>query len=101
LPAPLGSDIPVPVESTERAVDTHSSDTLLAISNLVPNSEEPCAPPSPPDPVAGSSRTFSRWESAGLDTCGLAHKQQRLTEEGASAATIRVMTESTLATTRQ
>ncbi|KAF9118169.1 hypothetical protein BG015_006723, partial [Linnemannia schmuckeri] len=36
-----------------------------------------------------------------LDTCSLAHQRQRLTEEGASAATVKVMTESTLAKTRK
>ncbi|KFH63564.1 hypothetical protein MVEG_10973 [Podila verticillata NRRL 6337] len=97
----LGTDFTVLDENTERAVDTHSGDPLLAVSNMVPNSEEPSTAPTTLNPIAGSSRTFSRWDSARLDTGSMAHQRQRLTKEGASAATVKVMTESTLASTRQ
>ena len=66
---------------------------------MVSDPTEPCTPPSSPDPAAGSSRLFSRRNSARLDTCSLAHQRQRLTEEGASAATVKVITESTLTKT--
>ncbi|KAF9898184.1 hypothetical protein EC991_000658, partial [Linnemannia zychae] len=85
----MGPHLTVPSEDSERAIDTHSDYPLLAISDMVPNSEEPCTAPSSPDPATGSSRLFSRRDSVGLDTGSLAHQRQRLTEEGASVATVK------------
>ncbi|KAF9119495.1 hypothetical protein BGW39_000269, partial [Mortierella sp. 14UC] len=97
----MGPHLTMPGESTEGAVAIHSGDPSLAVSDMVPDSEEPGTSSTTPDPTAGSSRLFCRWESAGLDTCSLAYQRQWLTEEGASAATVKVMTESTLAKTRK
>ncbi|KAG0354124.1 hypothetical protein BGX24_007030 [Mortierella sp. AD032] len=97
----LGPHLTMSCEGTERAVDTHSSDPLLAISDLVPDSEEPRPLSSAPHPAAEPPRLFFRLDPAGLDTCSLAHQRQRLMKDGVSTATIKVMTESTLAKTRK
>ncbi|KAH7054859.1 hypothetical protein BKA57DRAFT_524309 [Linnemannia elongata] len=97
----MGPHLTVSGEDTEGTVNNHSGDSLLAISDMVSNPTEPFTPTSSPDPAAGSSRLFSRRQSARLDTSSMAHQRQRLTEEGASAATVKVMTESTLAKTRK
>ncbi|KAG0249639.1 hypothetical protein BGZ95_007464, partial [Linnemannia exigua] len=97
----LGPHLTMSGKGTKKVVDTHSSDPLLAVSDLVPNSEEPRPSSTAPNPAAGSSRHFSRWDSTELDTCGLEHQWQRLTKEGASSATIKMMIESILAKTRK
>jgi len=81
----------------QRTVHHDPRDTILEIGDLVPNSSSSSSDTSNPPTEGGRSRNLPRRVPLSMDSGNLASQRQRLSEKGASEATLTVFTESPLA----